>query len=45
MQYGCEFYFDCVTEYKVMIQQPEKHGQTLCANLVGFRWPNHIYPN
>ena len=42
MQYGCKFYFDGVTEYKVMIQQTSKYGQILCANLVGFRWPGHI---
>ena len=44
MQYGCKFYFDGVTEHKVMIQQTfEKYGQNLCANLVGFCWPGHIF--
>ena len=29
--------------HKLQHNKVEKHGQFLCANLVGFPWPGHIY--
>ena len=29
--------------HKVQDHKVEKHGQFLCANLVGFPWPGHNY--